>query len=151
MRGFGIGRDLLDLLGQHQRAEPARAARAQRSGAGVEGHRIAVLDLAGKTRFDLGQRNRRRQHDAARRRGAGQFGDGEERLARQRRGRIDIAAAAVGEQEGATAAAAVLGDAVGISEREQRRRQRFVVRRSEDGPGSKPAPVDSGSRLRRAR
>ena len=47
------------------------------------------------------------------------LGDREERLARQRRRRIDVGAAAVGEQERAVRAAA-LGDAVGIGEREQR-------------------------------
>ena len=35
---------------------------------------VAFLDLAGKARFDLGERDRRRQDDAARRRRAGQLG-----------------------------------------------------------------------------
>ena len=60
----GIGRHLLDLLGQHDRTEPARAARPQRGRAGVEGHRVAVLDLVGEALLDLGERDRRRQHDA---------------------------------------------------------------------------------------
>src|SRR5262245_66537535 len=80
---------------------------------------VAALDAVGESRFDLPQRQRRRQHDAALRRRAGDLGDGEERRGRKRRGRIDIRAAAVGQEEGA-AGAAVLGDAVGIGEREKR-------------------------------
>ena len=45
MRGVGIGRDRLDLFGQHDSAQPARAPRAQRGRAGIEGHGIAILDL----------------------------------------------------------------------------------------------------------
>ena len=45
------------------------------------------------------RRDRRGEHDAALRGAAGKLGDGEERLARQRRGRIDLRAAAVGQQE----------------------------------------------------
>jgi len=52
------------------------------------------------------------------RRRPGKFGDSEERLARQRGGGIDVGAAAVDEQEGARSAAAILGDAFGVSERE---------------------------------
>ena len=71
-----------------------------------------------KSRLDLGERNRRGEQDAALRGSCRDLRDGEERLARQRRCRIDIRAAAVGEQEG-PAGAAVLRDAVGIGEREQ--------------------------------
>src|SRR5262249_1733401 len=60
----------------------------------------------------------RRQHDAALRGGTGDLGNGKERRAPERGGFIDIRAAAVGQQEGA-ARAAVLRDAVGISERQQ--------------------------------
>jgi hypothetical protein len=35
-------------------------------------------------RFDLGERQRRRQHDAALRGGSGDLGDGEKRRARER-------------------------------------------------------------------
>ena len=93
------GVDRLGLLGQHDRAEPPAAPRAQRGRRGIERHSLAVFDFVGKARLDLRERDRRGQQDAARRRGAGQFGHREKRLARQRRGRIDRAAAAVGEQE----------------------------------------------------
>jgi len=69
-------------------------------------------------RLDLGERQRRRQHDAALRGGSGDLGDGEERRARKRGRRIDVGATAVGQEEGA-AGAAVLRNAVGIGEREQ--------------------------------
>ena len=45
----------LRLLGQHQRAQPARAPRAQRSRGGIEGDRLALLDLVGKARLDFGE------------------------------------------------------------------------------------------------
>ena len=108
-------------------ARPARARRAggcaARAGEAEAASKLTSSRssiLSGKARLDLGERDRRRQNDAARRRGAGQFGHRQKRLARQRRSGIDIAAAAVGEQERAVAAAAALGDAVGIGEREQR-------------------------------
>ena len=103
------------------RAEPAQRRAAQARGRGVEGDLVAALDAVGESALDLGERDRRRQQDAALRGGAGDLGDREKRLARQRRRRIDVGAAAVGEQERAAGAAA-LGDAVGIGEREDARR-----------------------------
>ena len=60
------------------RLAAARRAPARRAGAlrrarsaadrGIESHRLAVVDLVGKARLDLGERDRRRQHDAACRR-----------------------------------------------------------------------------------
>ena len=96
-----------------------RAAQAERLF--VERHLVAVLDAIGEARFDFFQRDRRGQHDARIRGAAGQFGDRDERLARQRRGLIDIAAAAVRQRE--RAVAAVLRDAVRIGEREDRARR----------------------------
>ena len=123
---------------------PSRRVRRARSDADAASKAtvVAVFDPVGEARLDLVERDRRRQHDAARRRRAGQFGDREERLARQRRGRIDIAAAAVGEQKCA-AAAAVLGDAVGIGEREQRPHP--PLRRSRASSSSPPASAVHGS------
>ena len=60
------------------------------------------------------------EQDAALGRAAGQFGDGEERLARERRGGIDVGAAAIRQQKRSAGAAAVFGDALGIGEREER-------------------------------
>ena len=57
--------------------------------------------------------------DAALRSGAGDLGNGEKRLARQRRCRIDIDAAAIGQKKRATRAA-ILRDAVGIGESQNR-------------------------------
>ena len=94
----------------------ARAARAQAQRFLVERDFVTALDAVGEARLDLGERDRRRQHDAGLRGAAGQFGDRDERLARQRRGWIDIAAAAVGERE--RSIAAVLRDAVRVGERE---------------------------------
>ena len=118
--GLGIGRDRFDLLGKRDGAQPARAPRAQRRRAGIETDGIAVFDLTREARFDFGKRDRRGQNDTARRRATGQFRHRQKRFARQRRCRIDIAAAAIGQQKGASAAAAAFGDAVGISQREQR-------------------------------
>ena len=100
------------LRGLRRRARPASAARpaqSRRAGAlrrprrladaGVEGDLVAALDPVGEALLDLGERDRRGQQDAALRRRAGQFGHGEKRLARQRRCRIDIGAAAIGQQE----------------------------------------------------
>ena len=83
-RAVGIGRDRFDLLGQHQRAEAAAAARAQRGGVGVEDDSVTLLDLVGEARLDVGERNRRRQHDATGRRRTAQFGYRQQWLARQR-------------------------------------------------------------------
>src|SRR5262249_57540760 len=88
-------------------------------GGGGEADCGGALDAEGELRLDLPQRQRRGQHDAALRRRAGDLRDGEERRARKRRGRIDVRAPAVGQEKRA-AGAAVLGDAVGIGEREER-------------------------------
>ena len=80
---------------------PSRRAWRPRKlrGRGIERDFFAAFDLVGEERFDLVERDWRGEQDAALRRGAGHFGHGEERLARQRRGRIEIGAAAIGEQE----------------------------------------------------
>ena len=100
---------------------PSRSLRRPRRLArrGVEADVLAAFDLAGEALLDLAERDRGGEQDAALRGGAGQFRHGEERLARQRRGRIDVGAAAVGQQERAVAAAA-LGDAIGIGQRQNR-------------------------------
>ena len=99
---------------------PSRSLRRPRRLArrGVEGDLLAALDLVGEARLDLVERDRRGQQDAALRRGAGQLGDREKRLARQRRGRIDDCAPRPLASRNAPLAAAALGDAVGIGERE---------------------------------
>ena len=106
-------------LGQRDRAEAFAAAAAQACRRGIEADVLAAFDMVGEALLDLAQRDRRREQNAALRGGAGQLGHGEERLARQRRRRIDIGAAAVGQQERAIRAAA-LGDAVGIGQRQDR-------------------------------
>ena len=68
--------------------------------------------------FDLGKAERRRQHDAALCGGSGDLGDGQKWFARESRGGIDIGAATVGQQE-RPARAAILRDAIGITERKQ--------------------------------
>ena len=117
-RGLVARLDLAGLLGKRERAEAARAARAQAQRFLVERHIVAALDAVREARLDLLQRDRRGQHDARVRGAAGEFGDRDERLARQRRGLIDIAAAPVGERERAIVAA--LRDAIRIGEREDR-------------------------------
>ncbi len=69
----------------------------------------------------------RRREDAALRRRAGKFGHREKRLARQRRGGIDIGAAAVRQQKRARSTAAIFGDALGIGEGEQRADTQFLI------------------------
>ena len=127
-----------DAFGQHARglvvrldlADGCSAARSRRAGAARRAAQAARSRRRTRSRRGsrCGRRNaprsrrasdRRRQQDAALRGGAGDLADREKRLARQRRRRIDVGAAAVGEQERAARAAA-LGDAVGIGEREER-------------------------------
>src|SRR5262252_2859340 len=100
-------------------SSPSAVLPANARASGIKDDLVAALDAIGELRLDLGERQRRRQHDASLRGGSGDLSDGEERRARKRGGRIDIGATAVGEEE-STAGAAVLGDAVGISERKER-------------------------------
>ena len=85
----------------------------------VEHDLVAALDTIAEMRFDLRKRQRGGEEDAALCGGAGNLADGEERLTCKRRGRIEIGAAAVGEQEG-TASAAAPGDAIRIGESEEK-------------------------------
>ena len=134
---------LRGLVARRDRATAARPAPARRAARCARPRRLAeaasnvissrLSIVSAKRCFDLVERDRRGQQDAALRRGAGQFGDREERLARQRRRRIDVGAAAVREQERA-ARAAVLGDAVGIGEREDRAGREIASRRSASTP-----------------
>ena len=87
------------LLGKRDRAETAHTARAHGPARLVEDDLVAALDAVGKLRFDFGEGQRRGEPDAALRSGAGDLGNGEKRLARQRRCRIDIGAAAIGQEE----------------------------------------------------
>ena len=75
-RGGRVRRRRHRLLGQHKRAEPALAARAQGRGRLIEGDLLARVNAVGETRLDLGQRDRRGEQDAARRCAAGKFGHG---------------------------------------------------------------------------
>ena len=142
-RGLFVRLDLAGLFGERDGAEPARTPRAQAQRFVVERDLVAALDAVRETRLDLVERDRRRQHDAALRGAAGQFGDRDERLARQRRGLIDIAAAPVRERE--RPVAAVLRDAIRIGEREDR----ADAHASPSPPrrGAESRPIASPSRL----
>ncbi len=107
------------------RAESAQPAHPQARARRIEGDLLARVDAIGKARLDLGKRDRRGQQDAARRGAAGEFGDREIRLARERGGGIDLRAAAVRQQKRAGRSAAVFGDALRIGEREERPGTRF--------------------------
>ena len=125
-------------LGQRDRAEPFAAAAAQACRRGVEADVLAAFDLVREALLDLVQRDRGCEQDAALRGGAGKLRHGEERLARQRRRRIDIGAAAVGQQERAISAAA-LGDAVRIGQRQDRAGRKIGSRRGRDAGIVSPA------------
>jgi hypothetical protein len=119
LRGAVIGDDRHRLVGQRDGAEPPAPSPAQACARGIERDLLARRDAIGKAPFDLGECDRRGAEDAALRRRPGKLGDGEERLACQRRGGIDGGAAAVDEQERARRAAAIFGDALGVSEGEE--------------------------------
>src|SRR5262249_21386427 len=106
------------LLAQRNGAETAPAARAQPQRPGIAGDLLAGLDAVVEAGLDVGEVDRRCQRDPALRRAADQFGHGEERLPRQRRGWIDIRAAAVGEEECPGRCTAVLRDSLRVGERE---------------------------------
>src|SRR5262249_21883115 len=108
------------LFGKRDCAEPPLASCAEARARLIERHFVARDDAAGEARLNLIRRDRRGQENAAGPRAAGHFGDREVRLARKRRGGIHIGAAAIDEQESAHSAAAVLRDALRISERQQR-------------------------------
>ena len=124
MPSASMSRGLVGRLRPASAARPARSRRAARCAGRAgwprpdrtrspRGVSIRSAKRASISSSVIGAASRMRPCAAR----AGQFGDRQERLARQRRRRIDIGAAAVGEQERA-AGAAVLGDAVGIGERE---------------------------------
>src|SRR5690242_6843721 len=83
--------------------------------------------MAGEIVFDLLERDRRRQNDAAGCRRAGKLGDGEISFARKRRCGVDYSAAAIGEKKCTSTAAASPSDAIGIGECEQRPGRVWVV------------------------
>jgi len=74
--------------------------------------------MPGKTRVDLGRRNRSGQKDPALRCLSREFGDCQKRRARKGTDRVDAATASIRQQKGMRARTAVFGDAVGISQRE---------------------------------
>ncbi|HXN43219.1 MAG TPA: hypothetical protein VN917_03145, partial [Xanthobacteraceae bacterium] len=106
------------LVRDHERAQASDFPAAQARGRSIERHRVARFDAIAADRFDLGERERRRQQDSALRRAAGKLADGEKKLTRERQGRIDMGAAAVGEQKGAAARGPALGDPIRIRDRQ---------------------------------
>ena len=77
------------------------------------------VDAFGEARLDLGECDRRGEQDAARRGAAGKLGHGEKWRASQLRRRIDLRAAAVGQEERAGSAAAVFRNPFGVGEGEK--------------------------------
>ena len=128
MRGDLVRDHRHRLLAERDRAEPPRRAGSAGQRAGIDGDLLAGLDAIGKVRLDLGEVDRGREHDAALRGAADDLGHRQERLPRQRRGRIDIGAAAVGEQERARRGAAILGEPLRIGERQNRADRRHRSR-----------------------
>ena len=82
-----------------ERAEPAAAARAQRSGGAVERRLLARLDRAAGDRLDLVKRQRRGGDDARRGGAADDLADRQIRFAGERIVRLERRGAAVGHQE----------------------------------------------------
>ena len=113
------------LLGERERAEFAQPAHAQAGARRIEGDLLARVDARGKARLDLGKRDRRGQENAARGGTAGEFGDGEIRLTRERGGGIDLRAAAVRQQKCAGGSAAIFRDALRVGEGEEHPGTRF--------------------------
>ena len=111
-------RDGERLLGEHERAEPAAAARAQGGGSAVERQFVRGLDRSAGDRFDVVERKRRGEENARRGRAAGDLADGEKWLAGERVVRLQRRRPPVGHQELA-APAARHRDAVGIGRGEQ--------------------------------
>ena len=97
-------RPCIGLLGERDRAEPAQlrrraGSRSRRRTRSRRGSRCGRRNRASISASVIGAASRMRPCAAR----AGDLGDREKRLARQRRGRIDVRAAAVGEQERAAA------------------------------------------------
>ena len=92
-------RDGERLLGEHERAEPSPAARAQGGGSAVECQFVRRLDRRAGDRFDVVKRKRRGEQDARRSCAAGDLADGEERLAGERIMRLQRRRPPVGHQE----------------------------------------------------
>src|SRR5215472_18040271 len=102
-------------------------------------------------RFDLGERHRRGREDAALRGTAGDFGHRQERLASERGGGIEARAAAVRQQERASAGAAALSNALRKGEGDESAEAELPgLLRGSAGCRLGPAP-GHGARLARAR
>ena len=114
-----VGEDRDGPLAEHDGAEPAAVAAAQRKPRSVESNLCARSDASGKMRLDFGKCNRRGRKDAALRSAAGEFGHRQEWLAGERQGGIEIGAAAVRQQKRVGAGAAVFGNALRKSEGDQ--------------------------------
>ena len=106
------------LLGKHERAEPAAAARAQGKGSAVEHEFVRGLDRSAGDRLDVVEGKRRGEQNARRSRAAGDLADGEEPLGRKRIMRLQRPGAPVGHEELA-APAARDGNAVGVGRGEK--------------------------------
>jgi len=85
----------------------------------IEGNLVASVQARADTRLDLGGGDRRREQDAALAGRARELGNGQKRLARERRSGIEACTAPIGQQKGPQFPTAVLGDAVRIGEREK--------------------------------
>ena len=117
-RGLRGRRDRHRPLGKCEGTEAARL-RPRRLALAASNATVSVRSISrGKSRLDVVERDRGCEQDAALGRCSGKLGHGEERLARERGGGIDIRPAAVDQQERA-AGSAIPGDTVGIGEREE--------------------------------
>ena len=136
-------RDGERLLGEDERAEPATATRPQRCGGAVEAQFVRGLDRRASDPFDVVERERRSRENTRRGGAAGDFADGEIRLARQRIMRFQRRRPAVGHEEFAAPAAR--------SPRCDRGRPRRAGRRlSAAAPSSGRSATFSGGRDRSA-
>ena len=97
--GVFVGCNRHRLFGKRDGVKPPQPAHAQARAGRIERHLVARDDAVGKARFDLGECHRRGEQDAAGRRAAGQFGDRKIGLAGQRRGGVELRAAAIGKQK----------------------------------------------------
>ena len=118
-RGSVVWFDRHRLFGQRDCAKPAYSTLAQARARSVEIDFFARLDAIGETCLDFAGRDRCREQDAAGSGAAGKFGYSEIRLTRQRGSGIDLGAAAICQHKRSGGAAAILGNALGIGQREQ--------------------------------
>jgi len=136
-RGCIVRRHGKGLLVQYDRPETARSPRPQSQCLGVAGDLLGGFDPVGKTPFDVGKVDRGCERDPALCGTADQLGDRQEWFPCQRRGWIDVGAAAIGQEEYPRSRAAILGDPLRIGEgQDSARRGRFTSPRLRGGVGA---------------